>query len=110
MAIASDCFIDLAMLLERMAEEGMGDDIVFEPDGTTVCGDRVVELALLLQRHAEIAKIRRVMWVLFYRPTDPFDGRAVSACLTGRNTEKVQGIGMIRSGRQHPTVASLGLD
>ena len=55
LAICGHRLVQLALVLQRIAEVGVGLGVVrLEADRLAICGDRLVELALVLERIAEV--------------------------------------------------------
>ena len=64
---------------------------------------------MIVERYAEAAKISSILSVLFYGLTDQFDGQVMPSGLMRNDTEQVQSVRVVRLGRQHAPVTSLGL-
>ena len=79
-----------------------------DPDGPAVSNNGLVELALLVQRYAEAAKVPSTIFVVLYGLIDQVNGQVMSASLLGNHTEQMQCISMAVLARRHPPVASLG--
>ena len=60
LAICGDRFVELALVLQRIAEVGMSLGIAgFDADRPATCGDRFVELALVLVQFRGWKALRR---------------------------------------------------
>jgi hypothetical protein len=71
--------------------------------------DRLVELALIVERYAQAAKISSILSVLFYCLTDQFDGQVMPSSLMRNDPEQVQSVRVVRLGRKHAPVTRLRL-
>ena len=110
LAIGDDRLVETAPVAQRSAEVRIGLGIVrLDADRLATCGDCRVEPALVSQRNAEVGEIKWILSILFYSPTDQFDGNVVASRLLRNDSEQVQGICMLRLGRQHVPITSLGL-
>ncbi len=63
---------------------------------------------MILQHHAKVGKINRVLSVPLDRPIDQVDGHVAASDLVGNETKQVQGVRVVRLGRQHAPIAGLG--